>query len=329
MSTKLLHKKQSFSDKIINQLANVSTLANYGQDINTNGFVGLVSLAAISAELWCVKGGNKLVPIRLLENNKSVHLILNATVKSISPNDEQNIIKYEINKKAYSKLYDYVIIACPLTKKNEIHINFNNQDYLNYELHFNQACIIDGILNVFPNIPQRRRIEMFSCDPSTDCRIICTQFPCDYSEEHDESIILNRENSIFKTFSPYDLTDKMVQKVFKPGYKILKKCDWFAFPKYETTNQQTYPKIHIDSIERSRVFYLNSIEWAASCMELSCISGRNVALLISNKEQGVLKTKQKCNNRGGLEVKYSKSFIIIIMITFIISIFSAFLCLKV
>jgi hypothetical protein len=164
---------------------------------------------------------------------------------------------------------------------------------------------------------------MFSCDPSTDCCIICTQLPCNYSEANDETIILNSENNIFKTFSPYDLTDKMTQKVFKPGYKILKKCDWLAFPKYETNIKQTYPNIHIDSMERSRVFYLNSIEWAASCMELSCISARNISLLILKKDQGVSKTKYKCES-AVLKRKNSNFFSTILIVTFIFSIFSAF-----
>ena len=330
ISTKNLLAKEKFSEKIINQLANVSTLANYGQDINVNGFVGLVSLAAISTELWCVKTGNKQVPIRLLKNNKSANVIFNATVKSINPKNDKNLIEYEINNRIHSKTYDYVIIACPLTKNNEINLGFDYIDHLNYELHFNQACLIEGTINLFPNIPKRHRIEMFSCDPTTDCRIICTQLPCDFSEERDASLILNNERNIFKTFSPYDLTDQMTERIFEPDYKLLKKCNWLGFPKYETIKKQAYPGIHVDSQDRSRVFYLNSIEWAASCMELSCISARNIALLISIKEIGKLATETKCRHRftGFLNKEENSKYIFctIIIITFIISIFSSLFC---
>ncbi len=77
-----------------------------------------MSLAAISAELWCVKGGNKQIPLRLLKTNKSVNVILNASVISIGTYGEKNIIKYELNNKTFTKLYDYLIIACPLKKEN-------------------------------------------------------------------------------------------------------------------------------------------------------------------------------------------------------------------
>lgn len=49
--------------------------------------------------------------------------------------------------------------------------------------------------------------------------------------------------------------------------------------------ESIYPNVVIDSIERSRVFYLNSIEWLASTMEMNCIAARNIALIVSNREQ--------------------------------------------
>lgn len=55
----LLNK--GFSTKLIDELVQATLVVNYGQETNIHSFVGFVSLAGAGADLWSVKGGNKLV----------------------------------------------------------------------------------------------------------------------------------------------------------------------------------------------------------------------------------------------------------------------------
>lgn len=67
----LLH--MGFSEKLIDELVQAGILANYGEDVNIQSFVSLVSLAAAmpsDGSLWSVKGGNYLV----IYYNYSLHI---------------------------------------------------------------------------------------------------------------------------------------------------------------------------------------------------------------------------------------------------------------
>lgn len=57
----LLNK--GISEKLIDELVEATLVVNYGQETNVHSFVGFVSLAGAGANLWSVKGGNKLVNI--------------------------------------------------------------------------------------------------------------------------------------------------------------------------------------------------------------------------------------------------------------------------
>ncbi len=103
----------------------------------------------------------------------------------------------------------------------------------------------------------------------------------------------NNDKKIYKIFSETSLDDDTLGKIFVNDYKVLKRISWLAYPNYERFQDKPFPGIFIDSKERSRVLYLNAFEWASSCMEICCISARNVAMLISKQELGDLVTKQR------------------------------------
>lgn len=65
ISTKEYLSHMGFSEKLINELVQVATVVNYGQEVDIQSFVGSISLAA-SGDLWSVKGGNKKVIVNLL-----------------------------------------------------------------------------------------------------------------------------------------------------------------------------------------------------------------------------------------------------------------------
>ena len=73
------------------------------------------------------------------------------------------------------------------------------------------------------------------------------------------------------------------------GYKIIKKLPAYTMPLYKKVrfSQSPFPPVVIDSEDRSRIFYLKSQEWfLGGSKESSCMSARNIALLIAKKELG-------------------------------------------
>jgi len=50
-----------FEQRFIDEIVQATVVTNYGQDVNIQSFVGLVSVAGVSDNLWSVKNGNKEV----------------------------------------------------------------------------------------------------------------------------------------------------------------------------------------------------------------------------------------------------------------------------
>lgn len=61
VSTKDHLLRMGYTERLIDELAEAVNVVNYGQDTDIQSFVGLVSLAAASPDLWAVKDGNKRV----------------------------------------------------------------------------------------------------------------------------------------------------------------------------------------------------------------------------------------------------------------------------
>lgn len=59
---------------------------------------------------------------------------------------------------------------------------------------------------------------------------------------------------------------------------------WKAYPRYSTAER--YDKFKLDD----GLYHVNAMEWAASAMEMSVISGRNAAILAFNDYQ------EKCSD---------------------------------
>lgn len=53
--------QKGFTDRLIDEVVEATTVVNYGQDVDIQSFVGLISLAGAGVDLWSVKGGNKRV----------------------------------------------------------------------------------------------------------------------------------------------------------------------------------------------------------------------------------------------------------------------------
>ena len=309
-------KKEKFSEKIC-QLASAACLANYNQTIDIHAFVGLVSIAGIDAGTWRVKSklGNKMIPEALLKlSGASLHNSTNV-VELRECRDKTEVV-YISSGKQSSKLFDYVVIAFPLNKNLDFSLGFDF-DYKKYEMRLTKTYFIDGTLCLLPEIPLNKRNEILSCDDTIDFRGVSIQLPCDYNKKADAQLWLDEKSKLYKVFSRVDLDKNTLCKIFREDYKIVKEIDWYAYPEYDLLKngekRKEFPPIIIDSKERSRVFYLNSIEWSTSCMEASCIAARNISLLISKKEQSVEKTKES-NHKFYKDPISIRSFVTILSI---------------
>ena len=288
-----LLKNEKLSDEL-SQFGSAACLVNYNQNADIHGFVGLVSLAGADSNLWNVKSrvGNRDIPLSLFRLSGS-SLLLNTMVLGLKQDNEEICLTFVNEGTERNVNFDYVVIAFPLNKNVK---NFDlgfDFDYANYEMQLTKTYFIEGNVCLYPQVPINRRNELISCDDSIDFRSVSIQLPCDYSDKTDSKLWLDKNKKLYKVFSRIDLEDEKLRKIFSSDYKIVKKIDWYAYPKYDSLineeKRKEFPPVIIDSKEK-RVFYANSIEWSASCMETSCISARNIALMISKKEQNFDKT---------------------------------------
>lgn len=289
-------REQKFNDRIINELASIACLTNYGQSIEIDGFVGSVSLAGLIDELWSVKSGNRSVVEKLIENSE-VQLNLKTRVKGIykDPLDqEKNLIIFENedSTEITDNSFDYVIVAFPLYKDvldDQFKIEFEIENLRALEMQITNTYIIFGEQILFPEMPSNKRINLHCTDPSLPYRSICVQLPCDYCESKDKNLFMNCPEKLYKIFSDQSLNESDFDKIFKKGYQVIQKIPWKAYPKYNTNPEtKVIPNVVLDS-KRSRVYYTNCMEWSSSCMEISCISARNVVNMIANKENVKIK----------------------------------------
>jgi prenylcysteine oxidase / farnesylcysteine lyase len=271
-------ERQNFNKKIINQLCNFATLNNYGQTVDIDAFVGVVSIIPLTGDIWSVKGGNYRVVEELLKlSGAKIHL--NTTVKSIGKDhstnsSEKNLLVYQENESQVNIVensFDYILLAFPIYDKNldslKLEFDINNDDFNDRSMQQTNTYLIYGSIKLFEDqINMKKRVNIFSVDQSLPYRCIQTQLPVDYSKTTDSNIYKSNEKKLYKIFTECQLDKKDFDKIFKSGYDLIDFIPWLAYPKYKTnSNKKTIPNIHLDSKERSRVFYLNAMEWSASC----------------------------------------------------------------
>jgi prenylcysteine oxidase/farnesylcysteine lyase len=292
--------EMNFGKRITNELASIACLANYGQSIDIDGFVGLISLAGtITDDLWSVKNGNRQIAEKLLEKSNA-KLLLNHTVKQVmktsqDQQSEKNSIVYQTDncEEIRSENFDYVLVAFPIYDKiledNQIDLSDfseNINDLKDLKIQTTNTYFIFGTIKLFPNLPKNKRVNLLSVDPKVPHRSVCCKLPADFSKRNNSEIFLNNEPKMYKIFSEVTLSKQNFDEIFEPGYELVKFIPWLAYPKYPIDSKsKKIPSVILDSESRSRVFYLNALEWSSSCMEISSISAKNVVNLIWNKEQ--------------------------------------------
>lgn len=303
-SLKKVLEADGFNTRIVNHLSNAACLSNYGQSNEIDGFVGLVSIAGTVGSLWSVNDGNKLIPIKLLEASNA-KLMLNTRIKSISKSQDSpdltNTIFYQTENDGMemSDHFDYVVVGFPiyegvLGKDFELNFESSKTEFTDLEMQRTNTYFINGnATKIFPELPDNKRIQLHGVDPNVAYRTVCVQLPCDFDAKSDAKLFTDKGLKLYKIFSEVDLDTSDFDAIFEKGYEVVEKMPWLAYPKYaQNCESKSIPDVVLDGGDRQRVYYLNAMEWSSSCMEISCISARNVALLIADREKGLLENKK-------------------------------------
>ncbi|XP_029301183.1 prenylcysteine oxidase 1 [Cottoperca gobio] len=283
---------EGFSQIFLNDIVAPITRVNYGQSVRLNGFVGAVSLAGADPGLWAVDGGNKKVCSGLLYHSKSE--LIPARVTSISvkvrPSKTGTTTSfYEVNYVGESgsahSLYDIVVIATPLHQgKSDITFSgFSPPLPSHYPGRYHQtvSTLVHGMLNMaYLGTIQPASDFTVSDVLTTDLKgslinslssIDPVHIPQGYKRPPAS------QTKVWKVFSPQPLSQEQLQDMFL-SWDLVSETRWSAYPSYRPPQRKTPP-----FILHNRLYYLNAVEWAASAMEMSAISARNVALLAHHR----------------------------------------------
>ncbi|XP_068561863.1 prenylcysteine oxidase 1 [Cebidichthys violaceus] len=283
---------QGFSQVFLNDIVAPIARVNYGQSVRINGFVGAVSLAGADPGLWAVDGGNKRVCSGLLYNSKSE--LIPARVTSISvkgrPSKTGTTTSfYEVNYVGESgsahSLYDIVVIATPLHQgKSDIAFSgFSPPIPSHYPGRYHQtvSTLVHGMLNMsYLGTAQPASEFTVSDILTTDSKDSVINSLASLDPVHIPPGYRRppaSQTKVWKVFSPQPLSQEQLRDIFL-SWDSVSETRWLAYPSYRPPHRKTPPFILHD-----RLYYLNAVEWAASAMEMSAISARNVALLAHHR----------------------------------------------
>ncbi|KAF7236725.1 Prenylcysteine oxidase [Varanus komodoensis] len=271
-----------FSQKFINEMVTPVMRVNYGQSTSINGFVGAVSLAGADSGLWAVAGGNQLVCSGLLQASKAQ--LIPGTVTSLEEKTRQKartgetLKQYEITYSSTagitSELYDIVLIATPLHRKiaNLTFRNFNPPipDFSSPYEHIVTTLVHGQINSSFFGYQDPSQFSLSAIFTTDNPKLFINSIGI-------VSPVQDKMNQItgppvWKIFSAQPLTKQQINMLFS-SYDSIAAKKWLAYPHYSPPEK--IPPV----VLRDQLYYLSSIEWVASAMEMNAISAKNVALL--------------------------------------------------
>lgn len=285
-------RKEGFSQSFLNDVVAPVTRVNYGQSVRINGFVGAVCLAGADPGLWAVDGGNKRVCSGLLYNSKAELIpakVTSISVKARPSKSGPTANLYELNYVGDSgsahSLYDIVIIATPLHQgKSDITFTgFSSPIPSHYPGRYHQtvSTLVHGLLNVSYLGTTVQPSEFRVSDVlTTDSKgsiihslssIDPVHIPPGYKRPPAS------HSKVWKIFSSQSLSQEQLSQMFL-SWDSVSETRWLAYPTYRPPHRRIPPIILHD-----RLYYLNTVEWAASAMEMSAIAARNLALLAHHR----------------------------------------------
>ena len=256
--------------QLIQDLVGVATKFNYGQfpwDIHS--FVGAVSLIGFDKQLWAVQGGNYRIAECALKLSNSK--MKRRKVKKVTKIDD--IFRVDDDTE---DVFDALIVASPLTKdKSELEFAGVDEDIsAPGSYHRTIATIVQGELNltamgILPS--DLKTSHYFHLSPTFPVWSVEKMTPVDFNDDDENDL-----KPVYRLFSHAPVDDNFLQTIFVKINDV-SRTDWLAYPQYVA--QQPLDKFQLSS----GIFYINSIEMAASAMEMSVLGAKNVVNLIKQK----------------------------------------------
>lgn len=231
---------------------------------------GLVSLAGMGYELWHVKEGNYRIPELLLQKS-NVNVVRKNVARIERTVDGQFILT---DSDGDSLMYDIVIIAAPLTR---------DLCTIKFEGFARPVAPVPGEYHrtVTTFIQGHRNLSAINLkDSKINSILTMAGVELFNSFAINSPVNSQADKSVYKIFSQNPLTESQLDDLFTERRET-KVVDWLAYPRYRFP--QSLGKFVFNA---PGLYYTNAIETAASAMEMSAISGRNVALLAYNKWHG-------------------------------------------
>ena len=281
--------KLGWSEKLVEEFVMAAMRVNYGQSVETiSAFTAYVSLAgADDGSLWSVVGGNWNIPSKVLE----------ASGATFHEDEVTAVTRIKINGKVHYKLttiaggdfpgnFDVVIIANPLNTSTVKFENFATSPYTTSATtpyHRTVAEFIHGQINMdFFGCSENDKtfpLTILTTGIESATFIFCSvsiEIPSEVTQKDVKNYIKpisENPDRVWKAFVPEPLTDEQKEMMFKE-IKDQATFDWLAYPEYSPPEK--FPPFILDD----GVFYINTIEKAASAMEMSAIGAKNTALLV-------------------------------------------------
>jgi len=283
-------EENGYGEGFITELVQAITYVNYGQSTSMHSLVGHISVAGAENGLWSVQSGNKMLAMALL-NNSNARIHFNTRIESILAVPSGSAFRLSTDRNGQVALpgtYDKIIMAMPWSEQNPIQfINFLDQEsvieaaaalYRSRSYHRTVATLV-AAKGITPKY--RKWVDILSCTPN---------FFTSISRVHPVVLTRSERVPVFKVFSPEPLTDSQLGEIFEEIHQV-DVSDWWAYPEYDRI-PPPLPSFHVLP---NSIYYLNGIEWAASAIEMSLISGRNAAIQVASQyaQTGIPPTKRR------------------------------------
>jgi prenylcysteine oxidase / farnesylcysteine lyase len=270
----------NFSQLLAEEYISAVTRVNYNQDVEQmNGLSGAVALAGTGKGLWCVAGGNALIVAGLLERSNAT-VLLNSRVTSITFNEETG--KYTLHGifpdvEIPHDDCDVVVLALPLELSG---IDLSTIDEkaswdVGRQYMLTVTTFVRGLLRASYFGSSRAAMD--------DVGVILTTAHADAPFSSIGRVARrsghnNTVDSFYKIFSRSILEPSTLQSVFEDDFEVLARYDWRAYPSFNPPER--FASFQLGG-ESHRIFYTGPIESASSAMEMSALSGRNIAALVN------------------------------------------------
>lgn len=280
--------KEKISDKIQYELVTAALRSNYNQELKVNAFVGYVGLAGgMGGKLWKIDGGNYQLPRRVLETSKAT--VVKGQVNKVVRSGEQYTVTYTgtegaveegaARESTVEEVFDSVVLATPLHDA-DIEFDMDVTEHMSpYQTTY--ATFVNGVLAPLEKGKKNPSDILTVSDPND--RLLFSSIGLKGKADKDYN---------YKVFTKKPLTDDQLAKLFSKIHEV-KVVDWKAYPHY--TEHAPLPSFEL----APGLYNVNAIEMAASAIEMSCIGGRNAALLVYHHlNKSTVDTTKLCKQKN-------------------------------